>query len=114
MDYLNSINNEISFGTTRSVIQKTTKSSGASFVAKLREQIELELREEYEQKLANYLLSGNIPAPKSTLTRDEYIAQQMEIIHKQYTRILALCDNSFHNPQITTELVIAKKLYAQS
>ena len=114
MDYLNSINNEITFGTTRSIIQKTTKSSGISFVAKLREQIELELREEYEKKLANYLLSGNIPAPKATLTREEYIAQQLEIIHKQYTRILALCDNSFHNPQIKTELAIAKKLYTQS
>lgn len=114
MDYLNSINNEITFGTTRSRIQKTTKSSGARFVAKLREQIELELREEYEQKLANYLLSGNIPTPQKTITREEYIAQQIEIIHKQYTRILALCDNSFNNHKITTELVIAKKLYAQS
>ena len=36
MDYLNSINNETAFGTTRSIIQKKAKSSGVIFVAKLR------------------------------------------------------------------------------
>lgn len=121
MDYSNRIDNTVALGTSKVILQKKKqteevkrpRSSGASFVAKLREEIEADVREEYERKLADFLFGGSIPARQPALSREAYIIQQKKIIDKQYKRILALCDNSFTETKIIIEMPIVKRLYGQ-
>ena len=121
MDYSNGINNTVTLGTVNVIRQKKKqteevkrpRSSGVLFVSKLREEIEADVREEYERKLADFLFGGSIPAKQPALSREEYIIQQKKIIDKQYKQILALCDNSVTETKIITEMPIVKRLYGQ-
>lgn len=92
---------------------KKTKSSGAVFVSKLREEIETEVRAEYESRLSVILFNGQRPSPPPVLSREEYIAQQHEIIGKQYKRMLSLCDTYPELSKLFANIIVAKRLYEQ-
>ena len=77
------------------------------------EEIETEVRAEYESRLAEIFSNGQRPSPPPVLSRKEYIAKQIEIIEKQYKRLLCLCDNSPELSELFTDMPIAKRLYEQ-
>ena len=121
MDYYEITNNAIATGGTQPIgtkkvktdNTKKAKSSGAAFVSKLREEIETEVRAEYESRLAEILLNRQISSPPPVLSREEYIAQQLERIGKQYKRMLCLCDTYPELSGLFTEMTVAKRLYEQ-
>ena len=121
MDYYEITNNAIATGGTQPIgtkkvktdNTKKAKSSGAAFVSKLREEIETEVRAEYESRLAEILLNGQMPSPPPVLSREEYISKQLEIIRKQYNHMLCLCDTDPELSGLFTEMAVAKRLYEQ-
>ena len=121
MDFYDITSNAIATGGTQPIGTKKVKtdnckkakSSGAAFVSKLREEIETEVRAEYESRLAEILLNGQIPSPPPVLSREEYISKQLEIIRKQYNHMLCLCDTYPELSDICTELPVARRLYEQ-
>lgn len=121
MDFYDITNNAIATGGTQPIgIKKEKpantrkgKSSGIAFVLKLREEIEAEVRAEYENRLAEILLNGKVPSPPPVLSREEYIAKQIEIIDKQYKRLLCICDNSSELSEVFIDMISAKRLYDQ-
>ena len=121
MDFYDITNNAIATGTTQPIgtkkektdNNKKAKSSGAAFVSKLREVIETEVRAEYENRLAAIFFNGQLHSPPPVLSREEYITQQLEIIRKQYKRMLCLCDASPELSEPFIEMSVAKRLYEQ-
>ena len=121
MDFYDITNNAIASGATQPIGKKKektdntnkAKSSGSAFVSKLREAIETEIRAEYESRLAEIFTNGQFPSPPPVLSRKEYVAKQIEIIEKQYKRLLCLCDNSPELSVPFTDMPIAKRLYEQ-
>lgn len=116
----NSVNNIISTGSINPVKSKKiksrnvqkTKSSGLEFVTKLREEIETEIRIEYENRL-NELLSSQTIESEMVLSNEELIAQRHEILNKQYNRLLSLCEKYPEFSKFCSEFAIGKKLYSQ-
>lgn len=121
MDFYDITNNAIATGATQPIgikkektnSNKKPKSSGAAFVSKLREAIETEIRAEYESRLTEIFLNGQPHSPPPVLSREEYITQQLEIIRKQYKRMLCLCDASPELSESFIEMSVAKRLYEQ-
>ena len=121
MDFYDITNNAIASGATQQIgtkkektdNTKKAKSSGSAFVSKLREEIETEVRAEYESRLAEIFSNGQFPSPPPVLSRKEYIAKQIKIIEKQYKRLLYFCDNFPELSVPFTDMPIAKRLYEQ-
>ena len=121
MDFYDITNNAIATGGTQPIgtkkvktdNAKKAKSSGAAFVSKLREEIETEVRAEYESRLAEIIFNGQTPSSHPVLSREEYIAKQLEIIRKQYNHMLCLCDTYPELSDIFTEMPVDRRLYEQ-
>ena len=118
MDYFDITNKAIAAGTTQPVNTKKvnlgksrkTKSSGATFVSKLREEIETEVRAEYESHLSETLKEQS-PTPSPVLFREEYIAQQLKIIRKQYKHMLCIVEKYPELSEIFVDMPLAKRIY---
>ena len=118
MDYYDITNNAIATGTTQPIgIKKVksgktrkTKSYGAAFVSKLREEIETEVRAEYESHLSETLKEQS-PTPPPVLPREEYIAQQLKIIRKQYKHMLCIVEKYPELSEIFVDMPLAKRIY---
>lgn len=120
MDYYDITNNAIATGTTlpidtkkvKSGKSRKTKSSSAAFVSKLREEIETEVRAEYESRLAE--ITNEQPfSPPPVLSREEYIAQQLEIIRKQYKHMLCIGEKYPELSEIFIDMPLAKRIYGE-
>ena len=118
MDYYDITNNAIASGTTQPIDTKKvktgksrkTKSSGAAFVSKLREEIETEVRAEYESRLTETSQEQQA-SPPPVLSREEYVAQQLEIIRKQYKHMLCIGEKYPELSELFIDLPLAKRIY---
>ncbi len=118
MDYFDITNKAIAAGTTqpldtkkiKSENNKKAKASGAAFVSKLREEIETEVRAKYESHLSETLKEQS-PTPPPVLSREEYIAQQLKIIRKQYKHMLCIVEKYPELSEIFVDMPLAKRIY---
>ncbi len=90
---------------------KKTPSSGVSFVSKLRDEIELQVREEYEKKFALLMYGETEPlSPQSVLLRDQSPEEQQKAIRQQYKILLSLCE---HFPEQPIDKTMVERIYNQ-
>ena len=71
---------------------------GRSFVGKLREDIEIEVRQEYEKRFQAFISGEYVIWQQSTqprLSQKEYKEQQMKLVQVQYNRLAAYFENKY-------------------
>ena len=118
MDYFDITNKAIAAGTTqpldtkkiKSENNKKAKASGAAFVSKLREEIENEVRTEYESLLTK-IINEQQTFPPQVLSREEYVSRQLEIIRKQYKHMLCIVEKYPELSEIFVDMPLAKRIY---
>lgn len=94
---INSSTNVISVNSKSSARRKNPNISwGRSFVGKLREEIETEVRQEYEKRFQAFISGEYEIWQQSTqphLTQKEYKEQQMKLIQIQYNSMSSYFEN---------------------
>lgn len=96
---INSSINVTSVNSKSSVHRKNPNISwGRSFVGKLREDIEIEVRQEYEKRFQAFISGEYETWQQSTqphLSQKEYKEQQMKLVQVQYNRLAAYFENKY-------------------
>ena len=73
---------------------------GRSFVGKLREEIETEVRQEYEKRFQAFI-SGEYEIWQQS-TQKEYKEQQMKLIQIQYDRLSMYFENDYYSESFSS------------
>ena len=80
-------------------------SCGRSFVGKLREDIEIEVRQEYEKRFQAFISGEYEIWQQSTqprLSQKEYKEQQMKLIQIQYNRLSMYFENDYYSESFSS------------
>lgn len=78
---------------------------GRSFVGKLREEIETEVRQEYEKRFQAFITGEYEIWQQSTqprLSQKEYKEQQMKLIQIQYDRLSMYFENDYYSESFSS------------
>ena len=78
---------------------------GRSFVGKLREDIEIEVRQEYEKRFQAFISGEYEIWQQSTqprLSQKEYKEQQMKLIQIQYNRLSMYFENDYYSESFSS------------
>lgn len=85
--------------------RKPNISWGRSFVGKLREDIEIEVRQEYEKRFQAFIAGEYEIWQQSTqprLSQKEYKEQQMKLIQIQYDRLSMYFENDYYSESFSS------------
>lgn len=103
---INSYTNVTSVNSKSSAHRKNPNISwGRSFVGKLREDIEIEVRQEYEKRFQAFISGEYEIWQQSTqprLSQKEYKEQQMKLIQIQYDRLSMYFENDYYSESFSS------------
>ena len=103
---INSYTNVTSVNSKSSAHRKNPNISwGRSFVGKLREDIEIEVRQEYEKRFQAFISGEYEIWQQSTqprLSQKEYKEQQMKLIQIQYNRLSMYFENDYYSESFSS------------
>lgn len=103
---INSSTNVTSVNSKSSVRRKNPNVSwGSSFIGKLREEIETEVRQEYEKRFQAFIAGEYEIWQQSTqprLSQKEYKEQQMKLIQIQYDRLSMYFENDYYSESFSS------------